>query len=491
MDGPPEMAVRILLEKLRLGFRSSRQREREFRYDVDETLYRLEGEFRRDPLTALAGIRRFFSDRPWTALIIPGGDDWELDSYLSSEEFLRDLVEIRSEDPGLILQLDGVQESFDLNDVFPAFKTALAASTEWPGILLWTQHVESTFLPLPQGRRQLAEAAHWVFSHLATSLGLDLELFARQYALEFPDVAHRRRDLIRLLHLSDLHVGSKEADKRLPRVMQLVRNLAAELDDGSTLVPVVTGDLIDDPEDKNVDKLRPFIQFLSDLGDTQPLVVLGNHDVRSSGLVGENFRLAAQMPPTPVAWLSDDRVGIVSFNSVAGGRLARGHLGEEQLQDLGTLIDQHREWRESILVGLIHHHPTPVDLPEWYGRRPFYERLLGGTFERTLELEDADSFLGFCQVRGLTAVLHGHKHIPRVESHYPSGVTIFGCGSSVGKVPTNDARTYMSMNLVSIDPNRRKIVGRCLAERVPGGGLAEEKRHELVTRTPARALGSF
>src|ERR1019366_4823081 len=124
----------------------------------------------------LADLREFLSDRPWTALLIPSGTNTEVDRALCSRELLRDLVEIRPDDPGLILQMEDPPEKvFSLTDVFPAFRTALAASTEWPGILLWTRGGDAVFLAVSgDSRSDLRRQARWIFSHLGTSIGVDL-----------------------------------------------------------------------------------------------------------------------------------------------------------------------------------------------------------------------------------------------------------------------------------------------------------------------------
>ena len=91
------------------------------------------------PREALSVLHDYFKEIPWVALIIPSGTDWRLDDYLTDRELLRELVHIRLEEPGLILQLENIpQHEIKLEHVFPAFKVALAEITRWPGVLLWT-----------------------------------------------------------------------------------------------------------------------------------------------------------------------------------------------------------------------------------------------------------------------------------------------------------------------------------------------------------------
>ena len=77
-------------------------------------------------------------------------------------------------------------------------------------------------------------------------------------------------------------------------------------------------------------------------------------------------------------------------------------------------------------------------------------------------------------------LVHGHKHIPRIAETPEEGIPIYGCGSSVGKVSTQDNTLYMSINIVTIDGETGQLSGRLLAERIPGGGLKEHKHHEVV-----------
>lgn len=483
--------LRIFLRSLREDFLSSLEYRRYLRNETERALMvleELEGDWRHPEESsriaeALSTLRRSFSERPWTALIVPGSKDREFDEELCSKDFLQGLVGIRPADPGLILQLDSPPDSnFSLTDIFPAFRTALTNSNQWPGILIWTNWGDSEFFPLPPRRHCLYDRSQWLFSHLATAYGVDLELLKQQYCREFPEAARRQSEVV-VIQLSDIHIGSKEASLRIPRLQQLVRNLIGEIGEDRRYVFAVSGDLMDNPEERNLDSVRAFIDFLSNLGAEALLTCLGNHDVRTDGYLSENLRMAMRAPQTntAVTWLNDNRVGFVVFNSVIGGNLARGFIGEQQLLDLGNGIDRRRDWREQRMIGILHHHPVPIALPEWYSQ-PFYERLFGKKFERTDELADAAKFSAFVELRRFRCVLHGHKHIPHISATN-NGVPVFGCGSSVGKVDTKDGNPYMSVNVITLDTDSGNMTARLLAERVPGGGLQEEKRHEMVSRS--------
>src|SRR5436190_2002804 len=131
---------------------------------------------------ALAAVRGYFSRMRWTALIIPSSRRSPIDELLSSAQFLREVVAIRPNDPGLVLQLaDPPPGRFSLTDVFPSFKTALAESSRWPGVLLWTPDGDSAFFPLPEDRQAIYERVTWLAAGLAATLGLDLGLLRTEY----------------------------------------------------------------------------------------------------------------------------------------------------------------------------------------------------------------------------------------------------------------------------------------------------------------------
>ncbi len=480
-------ALQNFVSQLENRFYSTPRRESQFQRRVDQTLRlieQMETEERVSPRLLLA-LRSFLADRLWTALLVPSGRS-EVDRIICSEEFLRYLLQIEPDDSGLILQIeDPLRSVFTLTDVFPAFRTALTDSTSWPGVLIWTRRGDSVFLPFGSTNEdEIKKTAKWIFTHLAEAAGSDLEmlksLFYRQRRVRDPR-NHRRMHLVQL---SDLHLGSDEASRRLPRVKQLVRNVLEKLGEDSPIVLVITGDLMNTPDDRNLNSVRDFFDFLNHLGTRAQILVLGNHDVRRNGFLDEKLQQAIKLPNISphIEWYPDQRVALVCFNTVVGGILAQGSIGEVQLSDLGNELDNRKDWRDFALVGVMHHHPIPVENPDWHVQQ-FYEKLLGKRLiKKTQELEDADSLLDFVRARQMAAIVHGHKHIPRIDQLPDSATQIVGCGSTVGKVEAKIRTTYMSLNIVTIDSTLGQLSIRLLAERIPGAGLNEFRSHEVLYR---------
>lgn len=380
-DWAEKETLRLFLQRLSDQFYSSDNRERELlrKARLAERMIEELGatDQRQRVADILKDIKIFFGDHPWIALIIPSGFDQEADNYLCDASFLRSLLRLFS--AGLILQPEALNEEdanhFSLLDVFPAFRTALAESTNWPGILIWTPGGDSVFLPFGTTNvNQLSERASWIFSHL-DAIGADLELIKQRYAKEFPDSFESWKHTIHFVQLSDLHIGSREAALRLARVEQLIRDVVNDLGPSAKVVPVVSGDVMDTPDERRLWEAKRFLGFLSQIGTEEPVVVLGNHDVRGNGFLSDKFREALRIPTKRVAWYRDLEIGLVCFDSVRGGRLARGYIGEEQLLDIGNEIDRERNHKNFSLLGMLHHHPVPVEVPDWYVK-PFYERAL-------------------------------------------------------------------------------------------------------------------
>jgi predicted phosphodiesterase len=434
---------------------------------------------------AIDQIRKYFADRVWTAIIVPSGDDPNLDRYLCSSDFLQILLG-PSRFPGLILQLaEPPKEKLVLNHIFPAFQIALLDSSAWPGLLVWNRRAQGTFFPFGSSSvDSIVERAQWIIDKLNGTRFPEMpNLFEVRelYKVAFPETRPKGTKL-HILQISDIHLGSTEAGIRLSRVEQHIENLVNELRDG-LVVPVVSGDLMDSPRDTNLDAVRVFFKFLSGLHVAPPLAVLGNHDVRKDGWLQRILGKALQIPTTHgVHWYDEAKVGIACFNSVVEGRLARGFIGERQRIDIANEIDGSTDRKDFAIVGVLHHHPMPVEMPDWI-TRPFYERFIGDSFDKTTVLEDADAFVQYAEAMEMAAVLHGHEHIPRIAETPNGKIPVFGCGSSVGKVKTkNINETCISINVITLDAEKQHLTGRVLAERVVGGGLAPFYRHAMIYR---------
>lgn len=406
-----------------------------------------------------------------------------MNNLLVSKEIVKDIADILPVYPGIVMQLGApVDQIFYLESAFFALQVAFANANKWPGILIWNTKRESAFFPLSLNDDHARQAIHWVFSEIAQQPDISVESLKTRYAnIVAPSATTSATKPLTIIQTSDMHLGNKVSDSRLLTVKDRILELNRDYQSDSVVVPVVTGDLMDTPGKRHLDSLYDYLHFLDRLGSERPVVILGNHDVRKWGVLSKSYEEALRLYIRPIVWLDDSKVGLICFNSVRGGNLAQGMIDEQEFATLGHELDVDSDRsRNYMLLALLHHHPCPVERPGWYAK-VWYERWLGNWFDKTVELKNASIFLEWLTKRNVSMALHGHKHIPRVTQL--GGVSIIGCGSTVGKVPSEvEGKTFMSINIVSIDLDSGRISCRLRAEQIVGAGLSDVEVHEILYR---------
>lgn len=284
-------------------------------------------------------------------------------------------------------------------------------------------------------------------------------------------------------HLSDLHFGNSDSNRRKSRLTKILETHLSKLSDKSTAIPIITGDLIDSPNRANVNTYLEFCESLKDKGFEKPIQILGNHDVDTSGfikmLTTQKSVISQLSGNDNVEVIKDLNLAFVKFNSNSGGNLAQGEIGVDQLMNIGNEIDSIKDNDKLNYIALVHHHPKEIDNPDWY-KRDWYEALLGNSnFEKTMKLIDSEIFLEWIENRGIKLILHGHKHIPNIHEH--KDITIIASGSSTGKVRHREAgKTFLTYNLIkySID-EQRPLSCSIIAEENLGSGTKNMLLHLL------------
>jgi 3',5'-cyclic AMP phosphodiesterase CpdA len=259
----------------------------------------------------------------------------------------------------------------------------------------------------------------------------------------------------RILHLSDLHFGTKEAARRRS---WLKEHLAKELTTADRVV--VTGDLFDDPKEPLRESFDEFRIDVENITCKDLLVIPGNHDVRRKGnalgLLGRNAEYVSDLRWEPVVVDDDLQTVFLSFNSSETGNFAQGSVGERQRLDRSLLLSREVRRRPEVAdflrIALVHHHPYA------YTSAPtaLYERILAGLFggdERFVAFEEAEAFVEWCAAQGVSLVLHGHKHVPHLVTVRLAmrEITVVGCGSTTGV-----EGKPMCYDVITMDPSTKR-----------------------------------
>jgi len=445
-------------------------------------------------------LRDIFSINEWTAVFIPSGlkESHSIDKLITSKNFLSKLSRTIKTDPHLILHLnEAPQKDFAITDVYPPFQSALSKSTRWPGVLLWHGRDEPLFLPLPGEKAE--DAIHWIFSRADDFTKTPGYLLKHHYMSAFPSCRIHRRSRLTLLQLSDTHVGSNKSIERIIRVKDLLKEYVNRNRHDTSVVFLLSGDIMQAPDEANVICANDLYDYLKDLhhGGQDPIFVLGNHDVRRKGVLG-NRTTAPSLGPAcdaRIEWIPDYPVGILCFNSADLGMMARGKISGVQYKTIKDhLADFPGGNRNALLISLLHHHPLQLHLIDPEMRRfhvktlgASFRKIIGSAYERMDGLTDAQEFLRFCDTFGVRVILHGHKHIP-VAGRIPerllknSRILIFGCGSSVGKNTYIYKKLFnvdyeISFNEIVLDFKTQLLSGRLMVEKQYAKGLATMKTH--------------
>ena len=452
-------------------------------------------------------LREIFSKREWTAVLIPSGfqESLSADQLLTSKFFLSKVSRTIKTEPHLILHLnEAPKKDFAITDIYPPFHSALSKSTRWPGILLWRRSDEPLFFPLPSEDPE--EAIRWIFSKVDDLANSPGHLLARLYLDAFPACRIDAASRLTLVHLSDTHIGSNNSIERIVRVKELLKEYVNENRGDSSVRFLLSGDVMQTPDENNVICANDFYDFLKDLlpRDQDPIFVLGNHDLRKKGVLRNRIAPSALVPATDtrIEWIPDHPVGILCWNSADAGRMARGKISGEQYRTIEERLKLPPGGDSNpVLISLLHHHPL-----QWRRIDPEMQRfhvktlgttlrkLIGFAYEQMDGLTNAKEFIRFCDSHRVKVILHGHKHIPiagKIPGHPPDNrpILIFGCGSAVGKATYMyrklfDVNYEISMNEIVLDFQRRILSGRLMAETQYDRGLATMKtQHGFLSRS--------
>ena len=452
-------------------------------------------------------LRDIFSKREWTAILIPSGfqESHSVDQLVTSKTFLSNLSRTIKTDPHLILHLnEAPQKDFAITDVYPPFHSALSKSTRWPGILLWRRSDEPLFFPLPAEKTE--DAIHWVFSRADDLANTPGHLLTHHYLDAFPSCRIHAGSRLTFLHMSDTHIGSKKSFERIIRVKDLLKDYIDKNQGDSSVVFLLSGDIMQTPDESNVICANDFHDFLKDLHPfgQDPIFVLGNHDVRRKGRLRNRPDSSSLVPAihTRIEWIPDHPVGILCWNSADGGRMARGKITREQYRTIEERLNPFPGGNTNpILISLLHHHPLQFRRIDPEMRRfhiktlgPSLRKFIGSAYERMDGLGNAQEFIRFCDSHGVKVILHGHKHIP-IAGKIPEPlvenrpILTFGCGSSVGKHTYIYRKLFnvdyeISMNEIVLDFQTHLLSGRLMAETHYDKGLATMKTHHgFVSRS--------
>lgn len=279
---------------------------------------------------------------------------------------------------------------------------------------------------------------------------------------------------IKIVHLSDLHIGMKGASgvwKTLSN--HLIQKIKPKL-------VLITGDIADSPEKLLFEKAGEFFEALKTAG-IECLVCAGNHDrhvqgiatdaapkkiklianwylhkekenqprdlnlpstiedEQSASLFDQTFSNLGMLSPSIDKSFSDEtknswRIRIVTLDSSIESKvLAQGHVSPESLANFRNAAQYNGDIENAphLVIALIHHHLLPITELE------AGDQALGDIKKATTILNNAGSVLKALAEVDIDLVFHGHEHCHHLArfglvSARNDEVLIVGAGSATG-----------------------------------------------------------
>jgi hypothetical protein len=335
----------------------------------------------------------------------------------------------------LIPDLPWPKETLEIFRPLPVARTIVTRPELWPGVLFWTKTGASAFAPLQQ--------AYGLYQCILEAF--QSGNFSADHILREFNSNQREPTSKRLLHLSDLHFGTRYA---LQNQAFLTLDLEPKLKSIDRVV--ITGDLFDNPKEADALAFRNFRSHLHSAIGKEILVIPGNHDQRYLGnsLFGFGRRLREL---TKLEWSSvfvddDLRCAFYGFDSARdGGNFAGGCITQQQMMGVSTEFETKAasspSIRDYLPIALVHHHPYPFPcagetlLQKLIKIPDLKEKLFVG-------MRNAEEFLSWCVGRRIPLVLHGHLHVARLvkdriwwghgQVKEAREITTVGCGTSLG-----------------------------------------------------------
>lgn len=407
----------------------------------------------------LVRLKRLFSAYDLFGLTVRGGErDAELDAFAMNAAY-------SSGHRALFLITRDLwpDQPLEVLDPFKILAPLVEDLGKRPGMLFWNGEGTSLYAPLDE--------AQAVYAELLAVLrgGSPMELAG---VLQ----AHRRTHKPkRILHISDLHLGTNQAAENQQLLLQRLQRVAPSVDR-----VVITGDLFDEPKREYSIHFKNFSYALRQFSNKSPVIVPGNHDQKTWGNVARDLQEVADLEWDRL--VVDDDMGTVffCFDSSRDADWARGKVTDRQKRDVaveyGARLNQNQAIEKYLNVALVHHHPFSFEAEEKSLLNRTL-RLMGKSDEDFLCMEDGPEFVDWCARKNIPLILHGHKHIPRhvikrvwVEDRLECNVSAVGCGSSLGA-----EGKPLSYNVVTWDHNARLVGVSCFADPGDGGGFVGQK----------------
>lgn len=339
-----------------------------------------------------------------------------------------------------LIYANNITKIQDLNFNAPtnAFLKAMYQIDKWPGILVIKEE-QSAFYPIEQiGDTKM------VFCKIA-----DESVFFHCY---------QNVNDSYFVHLSDLHLGTKNKRKGQVVLQQSLQTLYHHIHSNYPIKFLITGDLMNSPNRKNMNLATSFMNMLKREFKGDVTFILGNHDVIVNGLnlfKRQKTKVVAYLLGENIKVLEKEKIILIKVNSLVEGNLARGEIGLQQLDEIDEELSLIEHLEDYTLMLMLHHHVLPIQKDEFLKTKWNEKYFVGKLVENSKALVDAPLLLDWAKHHHIAYIFHGHKHLPFLQKQ--DGLYVIAGGSSCGGGAKESKSRYLSYNVLKYDHLTKKM----------------------------------
>ena len=294
---------------------------------------------------------------------------------------------------------------------------------------------------------------------------------------------------MKIAHISDLHLNTFFKDSNLREIKYLLKYILSEKIDHL----VITGDLVDNADPKDLEILRNLFKKLGLLESDRMSLVIGNHDIfggpqtpedlftfpeRCKNVAYENkvkefgeyfsetFKNCIYKNEENVFPFVKilDGVMITGFNSIAkysklkNPFASNGEIDFGQFQELSDIYRSYSKLVKHKLM-LVHHHFNKIKVKE-----KSYATVWRMMEKQTMKLRKKKKIIEMFKFLGANAVLHGHIH--EQKEYMRKKLRFLNAGSSIKNNFSNKLFVnFIDLNSNGMIINKRTVMPKHKTER--------------------------
>lgn len=359
-----------------------------------------------------------------------------INAYLTSSQIVEDL----SNDKISVINCRGLikKENLSFYGPYKHFIAGLYQIDRWPGFLIFKGD-QCSFVPIYTTKD--IEETMFKINHDT--------IFSIRYLNPYDSF---------FVQLSDLHLGNKKKNQGRIALEESLDETVKQLRSYHQLKFLITGDLMNSPNRKNMYEASNFMKLLKSRYNADVSFILGNHDVIVNGFnifKRQKSKVIAFLLNESIKVFEEEKIVLIKIDSTVEGNLARGKVGQKQLSDIDEELANIDNLNNYTIVAMLHHHLFPIARDQFLKQKWREKIFVGKLMDSSKALVDSRDLVEWLRKHQIQYVLHGHKHLPFFSSQ--EGMYVIAAGSSCGSGAKESNSRYLSYNVLKYDHRYKRF----------------------------------